>query len=136
MHFTKLWDSINTQLVSPFELAQVVARRTKQQTQFLGSNLTGCSFIIQCFFFFFFFLGGGGGLILLFSSCLIFFIPLTCIKHVYIYVCAFYIYRPTIEKRAISGPPPKNRPLSAHQQNAISIAFGWRANSGPRLSAG
>ena len=45
-------------------------------------------------------------------------------------------YRPTIEKRAISGPPPKNGPLSAHQPSAISIAFGWRANSGPRLSAG
>ena len=45
-------------------------------------------------------------------------------------------YRPTIEKRAISGPPPKNGPLSAHLQNAIPIAFGWQANSGPRLSAG
>ena len=45
-------------------------------------------------------------------------------------------YRPTIEKRAISGPLPKNGPLSAHQPSAISIAFGWRANSGPRLSAG
>ena len=44
--------------------------------------------------------------------------------------------RAAIEKRTISGPPPKNRPLSANQQNAISVAFGWRANSGPRLSAG
>ena len=43
---------------------------------------------------------------------------------------------PTIEKWAISGPPPKNGPLSANQQNAISIAFYWQANSGPRLNAG
>ena len=50
-------DSIKTQLMYRFELAQVVARRiTKQQRNFLGSNLTGCSSFIQCVFS-----GGGGG---------------------------------------------------------------------------
>ena len=48
----------------------------KHKEHYLGSNLTGCSFL---FFFFSFFFGGGGGwgrasgLILLFSSCLILF---------------------------------------------------------------
>ena len=49
---------INTLLVYRFELAQVVARRiTKPQRFFLGSNLTGCSFLFSYFLFF----GGGGG---------------------------------------------------------------------------
>ena len=51
-------DRINTQMAYRFELAQVVARR---KNIFLGSNLTGCSFLF-----------GRGGLILLFSSCLFF----------------------------------------------------------------
>ena len=51
-------DRINTQLIYRFELAQVVARRiTKPQGFFLGSILTGCSFL----FSFFLFSGGGGG---------------------------------------------------------------------------
>ena len=66
-------DRINTQLIYNIEIAQVVARRiTKpQRTFFLGSNLTGCSFL---FIFFNFAFGGGGGrgLILLFCSCLFF----------------------------------------------------------------
>ena len=82
-------DRINTQLIYRFELAQVVARRiTKPQRIFLGSNLTGCSFLFSFLIF------QGGGLILLFSSCLIlfflflyfFFIFLsleTCIRHIY-----------------------------------------------------
>ena len=53
------YDRINTQLIYMFELAQVVARRitNKPERNFLGSNLTGCSF----FFIFFLFFGGGGG---------------------------------------------------------------------------
>ena len=44
---------INTQLIYRFELAQVVARRiTKPQRIFLGSNLTGCSFLFSLFFIF------------------------------------------------------------------------------------
>ena len=94
------YDRINTQLIYRFELAQVVARRiTKPQRFFLGSNLTGCSFFYSDYFYFFFFWGGGGrGLILLFSSCLfflfiyfllffLFFIPLTCIRHIYKNIC-------------------------------------------------
>ena len=51
-------DRINTQLIYRFELAQVVARRiTKLKRSFLGSNLTGCSFL----FSFCYFSGGGGG---------------------------------------------------------------------------
>ena len=70
------YDRINTQLIFRIAVAQVVTRRiTKPQIAFLGSNLTGCYFLI--FFFYFYFLvgkgGGGGGLILLFSSCLIYF---------------------------------------------------------------
>ena len=53
------YDRINTQLIYIFELAQVVARRiTRPQRNFLGSNLTGCSFFQ---FFFFIFRGRGGG---------------------------------------------------------------------------
>ena len=53
------YDRINTRLIYIFELAQVVARRiTKPQRNFLGSNLTGCSFFQ---FFYFYFSGGGGG---------------------------------------------------------------------------
>ena len=48
-------DRINIQLIYKIEIAQVVARRnTKPQRTFLGSNLTGCSFL-------FIFLRGGGG---------------------------------------------------------------------------
>ena len=55
------YDRINTQLIYIFELAQVVARRiTKPQRNFLGSNLTGCSFF--SFFFISIFRGVGGGL--------------------------------------------------------------------------
>ena len=84
--------SINTQLVYRFELAQLVARRiTKPQRNFLGSNLTGCSFFIQiiftvffCFFFFVFF---GGGSDFSFSSCLfvyflLLFLIFLSLKHV------------------------------------------------------
>ena len=39
-------------------------------------------------------------------------------------------------ERSNIGPSTKRGPLSAHKRNAISIAFCWRANSGPRLSAG
>ena len=64
-------DRINTQLIYKIEIAQVVARRiTKPQRTFLGSNLTGCSFLF-IFFYFFFFFGGGGGrsdFIILFMS--------------------------------------------------------------------
>ena len=93
---TYLYDRINTQLIYRIAVAQVVTRRiTKPQRTFLGSNLTGYSFL------FIFFLnlggggggGGGGGLILLFSSCLFLlfiflllfsiFIPLTCIRYIY-----------------------------------------------------
>ena len=43
-------DRINTQLIYRFELAQVVARRiTKPLRIFLGSNLTGRSFLIHFF---------------------------------------------------------------------------------------
>ena len=50
-------DRINTQLIYQFELAQVVERRiTKPQIIYLGSNLTGCSFLLS----FFLFSGGGG----------------------------------------------------------------------------
>ena len=52
-------DRINTQLNYKIEIAQVVARRiTQPQRIFLGSNLTGCSFL---FIFLYFFGGGGGG---------------------------------------------------------------------------
>ena len=58
-------DRINTQLIYRIELAQVVARRiTKPQIFFLGSNLTGCSFLFRFFLIFII----GEGLILLFSS--------------------------------------------------------------------
>ena len=90
-------DRINTQLIRRFELAQVVARWiTKPQRFFLGSNLTGCSFFIQ-FFVCFIYEGGGAGsdFIILFMSYFFFFlflffyyyhtffIPLTCIRHIY-----------------------------------------------------
>ena len=66
-------DRINTQLIYRIEIAQVVARRIiKPQRTFLGSNLTGCSFLF-IYLFIYFFGGRGGGLILLFSSCLILF---------------------------------------------------------------
>ena len=62
-------DRINTQLIYKIVIAQVVARRiTKPQRTFLGSNLTGCSFL-----FIFLFLFWRGGLILLFCSGLIIF---------------------------------------------------------------
>ena len=52
-------DRINTQLIYKIEIAQVVARRiTNRKEHFLGSNLTGCSFL---FIFFNFFFGGGWG---------------------------------------------------------------------------
>ena len=52
-------EKINTQLIYRFELAQALARRiTKPQRYFLGSNLTGSSFLFS-----FFILRGGGGLI-------------------------------------------------------------------------
>ena len=55
-------DRINTQLIYKIEIAQVVARRnTKQQRTFLGSNLTGCSFLFIFFLFIFFFFEGGKG---------------------------------------------------------------------------
>ena len=55
-------DRINTQLIYKFEIAQVVASRiTKPQRNFLGSNLTGCSFFILFFYLFIFFGGGGRG---------------------------------------------------------------------------
>ena len=60
-------DRINTQMINKIEIAQVVARRiTKLQRIFLGSNLTGCSFLFIFFYFiyiyiFFFFWGGGRG---------------------------------------------------------------------------
>ena len=54
-------DRINTQLIYKIAVAQVVTRRiTKPQNIFLGSNLTGCSFLF-IFYLFIFFLGGGGG---------------------------------------------------------------------------
>ena len=54
-------DRINTQLISGVEIAQVVARRIiKPQRTFLGSNLTGCSFLFIYLFIYFFFFGGGG----------------------------------------------------------------------------
>ena len=53
-------DRINTQLIYLFELAQVEARRiTKQQRFFLGSNLTGCSFLISFLSLFFWLVDGG-----------------------------------------------------------------------------
>ena len=58
-------DRINTQLIYKIEIAQVVARTiTKPQRTFLGSNLTGCSFLFIFFINFFGEGGGGGGLIL------------------------------------------------------------------------
>ena len=87
------YERINTHLIYRFESAQVVARRiTKPQRKFLGSNLTGCSFFIH---FNFIFRGGGGSdFIILFMSyffflfiflyCFYFFIPLTCMRHMYI----------------------------------------------------
>ena len=67
-------DRINTQSIYKIEIAQVVARRiTKPKRTFLGSNLTGCSFLFIFFYFLFLEGGGEGGLILLFCSCLIFF---------------------------------------------------------------
>ena len=94
--FTKLWamgltfnDMINTQLIYRFELAQVVTRRiTKTQQKVLGSNLTACSSFYSALFYFYF-RGGGGVIILLMSyffflfTFLLFFIPLTCIRHLY-----------------------------------------------------
>ena len=90
------YDRINTQLIYRFELAQVVARRITKPQRFES----GCSFFYSDFFYFFFGGGGGGGrgLILLFSSCLffflfiyyyffLFFIPLTCIRHIYKNIC-------------------------------------------------
>ena len=55
-------DRINTQLIYKIKIAQVVARKiTKpQRTFFLGSNLTGCSFLF-IFFLILFLEGGGGG---------------------------------------------------------------------------
>ena len=92
------YDRINTQLIYRFELAQVVARRiTKPQRKFLGSNLTGCSFFYSDYFYFYYFLGGGGSdFIILFMSFFLFiyflffflfFIPLTCIRHIYKNIC-------------------------------------------------
>ena len=84
-------------------VAQVVTRRiTKPQRTFLGSNLTGCSFlftfcIVFFFVFFFFWGGGGGGLILLFSSCLIFFFLFIFLLLLFyllsLYTCIRYIYK-------------------------------------------
>ena len=55
-------DRIKTQLINKNEIAQVVARRiTKPQRIFLGSNLTGCSFLFIFLIFFFWRAGGGGG---------------------------------------------------------------------------
>ena len=52
-------DSINTQLIYRFELAQVVATRiANPQRIFLVSNLTGCSFLFS-FFIFLFSVGAG-----------------------------------------------------------------------------
>ena len=60
---------INTQLSYRFKLAQVVAtRNTKPQRIFLGSNLTGCSFLIQFYFYFYFRRGRGSDFIILFMS--------------------------------------------------------------------
>ena len=52
-------DRINTQLIYRIEIAQVVARRIYETAKniFVGSNLTGCSFL---FIYLFFLLGGGG----------------------------------------------------------------------------
>ena len=77
-------DRINTQLIYKIKIAQVVARRiTKpQRTFFLGSNLTGCSFL----FIFVFGGGGGEGLILLFCSCLIFFL------FIYFFIIILFFY--------------------------------------------
>ena len=92
---------INTQLIYRIAVAQVVTRRiTKPQRTFLGSNLTGCSFL----FIFFLNLGGGvwrSDFIILFMSFLfiylfiylffyyyfLFFIPLTCIRYIYKNFC-------------------------------------------------
>ena len=53
---TYLYDRINTQLIYRIAVAQVVTRRiTEPQRTFLGSNLTGYSFL-----FIFFKFGGGG----------------------------------------------------------------------------
>ena len=76
-------DRINIQLIYKIEIAQVVARRnTKPQRTFLGSNLTGCSFL------FIFLRGGGGkggGMILLFCSCLLLFF-------LFIYLFFYYFF--------------------------------------------
>ena len=89
------YDSINTQLIYRFELAEVVARRiTKPQRNVLGSNLTGYSFFYSVYFFI---IGGGGGsdfIILLMSYffflfLFIFFIPREMTKS----LCCLLIYR-------------------------------------------
>ena len=46
------YDRINTQFIYRFELAQVVARRiTEPLRNFLGSNLTVCSFLLIQFLY-------------------------------------------------------------------------------------
>ena len=90
-------DSIITQLIYRFELAQVVARKdnkttTKKNLRF-ESHWLHFFFLISFFFFFFFFGGGGGGggsdFIILYVSFFFFFffflfrMPLTCIRHIY-----------------------------------------------------
>ena len=94
---TYLYDRINTQLIYRIAVAQVVTRRiTKPQRTFLGSNLTGYSFL-----FIFFKFGGGRGegeggwrsdfiilsmsffYYLYFYYYFLFFIPLTCIRYIY-----------------------------------------------------
>ena len=92
-------DRINTQLIYKIEIAQVVARRiTKpQRTFFLGSNLTGCSFLFIFFFNFFWRGEGRSDFIILFMSyffsfyfffnIILFFIPLTCIRYIYKNFC-------------------------------------------------
>ena len=93
------YDRINTQLIYIFELAQVVARKiTKPQINFIGSNLTGCSFFVFFILLFFFF--WGGGVVCFYNSHHVFFlfylfchyfflvfIPLTCIRHIYKNIC-------------------------------------------------
>ena len=67
-------DRINTQLIYKIEIAQVVARRNTipNKEHFLGSNLTGCSFLFIFLFVFFEGGGEGGGVILSFCSCIFF----------------------------------------------------------------
>ena len=86
----------NTQLIYRFGLAQVVARMiTKPQRIFLGSHLTGCSFLIQIFIFIF----GGGGMILLYSSRLIFYyyfayiseFTVVCVVTDVLYMCLIHV---------------------------------------------